>query len=244
MASTLHKSTGDSPADIAIHSSHGEGGRLTAIVSAIALLLSGFNFWDSTLKQPDLKVYVPPIIQYASPYNNTNFEVFAVPVTLINDGGRSGTVLSIELEATNVKTGDTKRFYAADFGRWSMERTRASAYQPFAPIALAGKASRTETVLFYTKSDKEKPAQLVTEPGRFRFKLTLDEAEVSDFGIVDRYFRGGPGTATFEMELRNYDARAFQNGTLALHRVAELTVAGSGERSGKTSAVPPPAAKE
>ncbi len=214
----LHQSRSENPNEIAIHAAGSDGGRLTAIVSAVALLLSGYNFWDSTLKQPDLKVFVPPIIQYASPYNNTNFEVFAVPVTIINEGGRSGTILSIDLDATNVKTGETKRFYAADFGRWTMERTRSSSYQPFAPISLAGKASRTETVLFYTKSEKEKPAQLITEPGRFQFKLTLDEAEVGDFGPLDRYFRGAPATAAFEMELRNYDARAFQNGTLALHR--------------------------
>lgn len=234
MAPNLHPSRADHPNEIAIQTASNDGGRITAIVSATALLLSGYSLWDSSLKQPDLKVFVPPIIQYASPYSNTNFEVLAVPVTLINEGGRTGTILSIELEATSVKTGESKRFYAADFGRWSMERTRSGAYQPFAPIALAGKVSRTETVLFYPRSEAEKPAQLVTEPGRFRFKLTLDEAEVSDFGIFYRFFRGAPPSASFEMELRHYDARAFQNGTLALH-----STSGRSARSGTEPAPKP-----
>jgi hypothetical protein len=220
MAVPVRPQPGDSPNDIAIYAAANSGGRLTAIVSAIALLFSAYSLWDSSLKAPDLKVFVPPLIQYASPYNNTNFEVFAIPVTIINDGGRSGTILSIDLEATNVKTGMTKRFYSADLGRWTMERTRTGAYQAFAPISLAGKASRTETVLFYPKTDKEKPDQLVdTEPGQYRFKLILDEAEIDDFGPLDRVWPRSPASVRFQMELRHYDARAFNAGTLPLHSI-------------------------
>jgi hypothetical protein len=208
---------GSTPNDVAIETAGHSGGRVTAIVSAFALLFSGFSLWDSSLKSPDLKVFVPPVMHYSSPYSNSNFEMFQIPVTITNEGGRTGTVLSIELEATNVKTGETKVFYAADFGRWTMEKTRSGAYQPFAPISLAGKASRTETVLFYPKSDKEKPQQLVTEPGTFRYKLTLDEAEVEDFGPLDRLFPSKPATVGFEMELRFFDARAFQNAALPLY---------------------------
>jgi hypothetical protein len=219
---------GDSPNEIAIQSASNSGGRITAIVSAVALLFSAYSLWDSSLKAPDLKVYVPPLIQYASPFNNSNFEVFAIPLTIINDGGRSGTVLSVELEVTSVKTGETKRFYSANFGSWTMERTRTSAYLPFAPISMAGKAARTETVLFYPKTDKEKPDQLVaTEPGQFRFKLILDEAEVDDFGPLDKVWPKKPATVNFQMELRYYDARAFQTGTLAMH-----SITGKAARSG------------
>lgn len=220
MASKPRSLPGDGPNDLAIQTAANSGGRLTAIVSAVALLFSAYSLWDSSLKAPDLKVFVPPLIQYASPYNNSNFEVFAIPVTIINEGGRSGTVLSVDLEATNVKTGATKRFYSADFGRWTTDKTRMNANNPFAPIALAGKASRTETILFYPKSDKEKPDQLVAnEAGAYRFKLILDEADIDDFGILDRIWRRGPTSVSFQMELRTYDARAFTtgSGTLPLH---------------------------
>ncbi|MEQ1613606.1 MAG: hypothetical protein ABL904_12700 [Hyphomicrobiaceae bacterium] len=222
---------GDTPNDIAIQASAGDGGRITAIVSAIALIFSAYSLWDSSLKAPDLKVFVPPVIHYSSPYNNSNFEVFAIPVTVINDGGRTGTVLSIDLEVTSIEAGEPKRFYAADFGRWAMDKTRSNAYQPFAPISLAGKASRTETLLFYPKSDKEKPEQLVGKAGKFRFKLILDEAEADDFGVLDRPWSRRPTSVAFDMELRYFDARAFQNGTLPMH-----SLSGRSARSGEEAA--------
>src|ERR1700716_4134439 len=52
------------------------------IVSAIALLFSGYSLWETSLKRSELKVFVAPVIRYASPYQNTNFEIFAIPVTI------------------------------------------------------------------------------------------------------------------------------------------------------------------
>ena len=233
MTNPQRQPAGDGPAQVTIDSAaHGADGRLTAAISVLALVLSGYSLWDSSLRGPDLKVFVPPVIQYSAPYNNSNFEVIAVPVTLVNDGGRTGTVLSMELEATNPKSKETKRFYAADFGRWTMDKTRANGYEPFAPISLAGKASRTETVLFYTNGPAEKPDQLIREPGVYEFKLMLDEAQVDDFGPLDRIARHGPAQLSFSMNLRDYDARAFLNGTLPLYSTTG--------RSAKSGDVSPP----
>ena len=189
----------------------------SAAISALALVFSGYSLWDSSLKAPDLKIFVPPVIQFTAPYNNTNFEAVEIPVTLLNDGGRTGTVLSMDLEVTNPKTGDVKRFYAADLGRWTMDKARANGFDPFAPIPLAGKSSKTETVLFYTNGPRQKPDQIIREPGPYHFKLVLDEAAVNDFGPLDKIFRRGPAEVSFTAELRNYDARAFQTGTLPLY---------------------------
>ena len=82
----------------------------------------------------------------------------------------------MELAVTDPRTNETKHFYSADFGRWTMERTRSGAYQPFAPISLAGHSSRTESVLFYTRGEQERPEQLIREPGAYRFTLRLEEA--------------------------------------------------------------------
>ena len=123
---------------------------------------------------------MPPVIQFAAPYQNSNFEVIAVPITLSNEGARTATVLSMELAVTDPRTKATKKFYAADFGRWTMERTRSGAYEPFAPISLAGRTSRTESVLFYTRGDDQKPNELFREVGPYQFTLTLDVAESRD----------------------------------------------------------------
>jgi hypothetical protein len=190
------------------------GGALAAVLSAVALAFSGYSLWETSLRQADVRLFVPPVIQYTAPYQNSNFEAIAVPVTLTNEGARTATVLSMELAITDPKTKATKHFYAADFGRWTMEKTRSGAYEPFAPISLAGRTSRTEQVLFYTRGEEEKPEQLIREPGPYNFKLTLEQAEEEGgFKLIGRE----TPSVTFERELRYYDARAFQNGTLPLY---------------------------
>jgi hypothetical protein len=198
---------GNDPAEVAAHGLGGlEGGKLAAILSLFALALSGYSLWDTSLKQAEVQVFVPPVIQYAAPYQNSNFEVIAVPVTLTNEGARTATVLSMELAVTDARTKQTKRFYAADFGRWTMERTRSGAYEPFAPLSLAGRTSRTESVLFYTRGTDQKPDQLIRDPGNYTFSLILELAEGSDKPAV-----------SFERSLLQYDARAFNEGTLPLY---------------------------
>jgi hypothetical protein len=200
------KAVGDN-AEIATQAATGgDGGKLAVLVSAIALIFSGYSLWDTSLKAADVHAFVPPVIQFSAPYQNSNFEVLAVPVTLTNEGARSATVLSIELAVTDPRSKQTKRFYAADFGRWTMERTRSGAYEPFAPISLPGRSSRTESVLFYTRGQGEKPNELIREPGPYHFTLTFDIAESAAKPAV-----------SFERTLLAYDARAFNEGTLPLY---------------------------
>jgi len=194
-----------------------DGGRTATLVALIALLFSAYSLWETSLKQPDVRIFVPPVIQFSAPYNNSNFEVIAIPVTFANEGARTGTVLSMELAVTDPRTNQTKYFYAADFGRWTMEKTRAQAYQPFAPVSLAGNSSRTETVLFYTRGDDQKPPQLIQATGPYQFKLSLEQAVADDLGVVDQWLSSGPVSVSFERELSFYDARAFNNGTLPLY---------------------------
>jgi hypothetical protein len=194
-----------------------KGGRLAAIISAVALALSIYSLWVSSLKPADLRVFVPPVIQYSAPYQNSNFEMIAIPVTLANEGAQTGTVLSMELSVTDPRTNETKQFYSAEFGRWTMERTRSGAYQPFAPISLAGRTSRTESVLFYTRGEQEKPDQLIHDTGSYRFTLRLEEAISEDIGSLDWLWRRPLRALTFARELHSYDARAFNSGTLPLY---------------------------
>ncbi len=203
------RSGADDPVAIASQRSRG-GGVFAAIFSGVALAVSGFSLWDTSLKAAHVGVFVPAVIQYSAPYQNSNFEMFEIPVTMTNEGARTGTVLSMELAVTDPRTNKTKHFYASDFGRWTMQKTQSGAYERFAPISLAGRSSRTESVLFYTRGEEEKPAELVRETGPYKFKLTLELAEKPDG-------ESSPNPAVvFERELRGYDARAFQNGTLPM----------------------------
>ena len=190
----------------------------TALVSLVALAFSAFSLWETSLKQADLSLFVPPVIHFAQPYNNTNFEVIEVPVTMVNDGARSGTVLGLSLVVTDPRSKAIKQFYAADIGRWTMEQTRASAYKPFAPISIPGNASRTETVLFYTRGDEQKPNELIREPGSYRFELTLERAEAgASPAWMEKLWPARPARVVFERALKSYDARVFNTATLPLY---------------------------
>lgn len=189
---------------------------VSTATSLVAFVVSGFTLWETSLKVPDLRIFVPPVIQYSSPYQNSNFEMIAIPVTFANEGARTAVALSMELTVTDPRTKESKRFYSADLGSWSMERTRNRAYQPFAPMPIAGRTTRTENVLFYTRGEAEKPAQIIREVGPYQFRITVEDAPVGDPGILDRLFARRPVAVGFERELRHYDARAFQNGTLPL----------------------------
>lgn len=213
--------TADEAANITTDTArHISGGLAATLLSAVAVLFSGYSLWETSLKSADLHVYVPRVISYASPYNNTNFEVISMPVTLSNEGAQTGTVLHMDLAVTDPRTNQTKHFYAAELGVWSMERTRTRSYEGFAPLPLAGRTSRTDSVLFYTRGEEEKPEQIIRAVGPYRFTLTITQAE-SRGGLTD--LLGGRGEAaepvsvTFERVLPFYDARAFENGTISMH---------------------------
>jgi hypothetical protein len=209
-----------------------EGGIVVAAISGVALLFSAYSLWETSLKASDLQIFVPPVVYYSSPYNNSNFEMISIPVTLMNDGAQPGTALHLDLEVTNPKTKETKRFYSAEFGVWSMDRTRARAYTGFSPITLQGHSSRAESVLFYTRGAEEKPDQVINEPGTYQFKLTLVAAEGSSSGWFS-FGSNNPVSITFERVLPFYDARAFEQGTIFMH-------APDWAATGKTLRVPRP----
>jgi hypothetical protein len=190
---------------------------ISTLLSMAAVGFSAFSLWETRLKAPDLRMFVPPVIEYSAPYQNSNFEMIAVPITIANEGARAGTVLALELAVTDPKTNQTKLFYSANFGRWAMERTRSNAYQPFAPIVLAGYSSKTETVQFFTRGEEQQPPQIIRETQAYQFTLKLDQAIVQDLGPIDRMLVRGPVSISFERLLRYYDARAFNAGTLPLY---------------------------
>ena len=216
-ADTAHEAA-DITTDTARHITG--GGLGATLLSAVAVLFSGYSLWATSLKSPDLRVYVPRVMSYAAPYTNTNFEVIQVPVTLSNEGAQTGTVLHMDLAVTDPRTNQTKHFYASEFGVWSMERTRTRSYTGFAPLPLAGRTSRTESVLFYTRGEEEKPEQIIRAVGPYQFTLTITQAETG--GSLEKLL-GQAGTepktvsVSFERVLPFYDARAFENGAIQMH---------------------------
>jgi hypothetical protein len=140
---------------------HSEGGRVTAIISAIALVFSGYSLWETSLKQADLGVYVTGVVSYLRDTTEDEyiqpsggFEVLAVPLTIANGGARDGAVLSLQLDVANSKTGLTARFqgtYTAD-ATYFVNADDKRPKMPFSALVIAGRSSWTGTVLFYPVS--------------------------------------------------------------------------------------------
>ncbi len=178
------------------------------LFSGIAVMVSGYSLWQTSLRRADLRVFVPPIIRYASPYQNSVFEVFEIPLTVINEGAQTGTVLSLDLEVTNPRSGAAKQFYSAGFGAWSLAKVAGEGLLPFTPISLTGRSSQSETVLFYARNDS-RVRQIVDVPGDYQFAMSLLTARNEGLSL----FRGSKSQPlAFEMNLPYLDHRAFTAG--------------------------------
>jgi hypothetical protein len=201
--------------------------RLSEIVSAIALLFSVYNFWQNSQRPPELRIFVPPVIDYASgPYPDSKFEAFAIPVTVVNQGARTGTILSMVLTVTDPKNNTSKRFYSANVGPYSQEKLRNGDRHPFAPISLAGRTSYTDTVQFLARGDQDlKP--IVQAAGNFQFAITVDSPKV-EYGFFDQMFSKVVVPLNFEMVLQELDRRLFitGDGTIAMHEKDWQSTAG------------------
>jgi hypothetical protein len=183
----------------------GRTGWLNIAVSGAALLASVVSLWESTLKQPDLKVYVADNIYYTrDPWGG--YEVVVVPVTIQNSGARDDAVIALQLDVTTA-TGTTERFfgtYTADaqyFGSSDDVTTRKRRpKQPFAPLSVSGRGAYTGTVLFYTREYKEQP---FLEP-KSKVGLTLRAVTPAPSGFLDRLLQTTPAAITLHAEVPSY----------------------------------------
>src|SRR5262245_2014224 len=80
----------------------GRGGKWATLLSAMALGFSGLSFYESVMKTADLEVFIPPVIHYAREKGG-DVEQFAIPITIVNAGARTGTVISMELEVESLR---------------------------------------------------------------------------------------------------------------------------------------------
>ncbi len=192
----------------------GHGGRLATALSAVALIFSGFSFYESSLKSADLAIYVPPMIHYARDGDN---DVFNVPVTVTNDGAKSGTVLNMELVAENLRDGadrKTARFHSAFVGEHP--RTDETVNRSFAPISIPGNGTFTETIRFYPM---ENPLPfLVDDKGDYRFTLKLVTPEPQRASVLGVLPTRTPAPLSFEMKLPfiSFQHLSFRRGTIAM----------------------------
>lgn len=186
---------GSGPALIVERGSH--GGLFATLLSGVALVFSGFSYYDSSMKTAELTVFVPPMIHYA---RDREAEVFNIPITITNDGARTGTVLMMELDVQNLNSGaETKlaKFHSAYLGDYPRDDTAVS--RSFAPLSIPGHGTFTETVRFYPM-DFSQP-YVVDDKGDYRFTLKLVTAKLQAPDFVTRHWLADPEPLTFDLTL-------------------------------------------
>jgi hypothetical protein len=163
---------GESANVVASRAAYSGAGKAAApVISAVALLFSGYSLWETSLKQADLSVYVTGVVTYerdqtadASIMPAGGFEVLAIPITIANSGARDAAVLAFQLDVNNPKTGLAARFeatYSVDGTYFAKTGARPKA--PFSALVIAGRSGWTGTVLFYPVSYSN---EKVLTPGR------------------------------------------------------------------------------
>jgi len=194
------------------------GGWLTTGISALAFVFSGISFYMSALQQADLEVYVPPVLQYACD-GGGEVDVFALPVTIANNGANTGSVLAMELSVENPKAEPERRaktFYSAFMGEHP--RDAAAPQRAFAPIAVPGRATFSETIRFYPQGNPL--PKVVQEAGDYRFTLRLTLARPPQPSWLDRLIAArGPDPLVFERTIPYISEQhlSFRRGTVSMH---------------------------
>jgi hypothetical protein len=210
------------PTDIASSAAtHGSGGWLAAAVSGVALIASGVSLWESTLKQPDIRIYVSENIHYTrDPYGS--YEVLAVPVTIANSGARDGAVISLRLEVKNATTGQSETFksaFIADAQYFGSRDDYAARLKrpklPFAPLSVAGRGAFTGTILFYPADYSEKK---LIEP-MAKLEMTLSVVTPPTEGWLDRMLVAVPAPVALTASVPTFLPGALLSGENARLKV-------------------------
>lgn len=202
------------PATAAIIESAGHGGRIATVFSALALAFSGYTYYESVLKAPDLEVHIPPVINYARDEGGST-EVLAIPITIANSGARTGTVLSVELEIDDPAAKASKSYYSAFIGEHPKDSGETK--RAFAPISVPGRSVYSNTILFYPAGEVL-PA-LVTKEGAYNLKLKLNFAWADDGGLLDVLTPPPPEPISFTMTLPYFSMQslAYRRATIPMH---------------------------
>jgi hypothetical protein len=187
--------------------------RAALFISLVSLAFSGVSVYETVLRQPRLTIFTGCNWQYGRGPGSFD-EYFVIPVTVANDGARGGAVLAIEL---TVDKGGRSKAYAGNFTVAGLDdRTR----QLFAPLAIAGHAAATASIVFTQRTPTGTP--LVGEPGGYDAALKLRTAVGLSYGFIDRLFASPPPEARLKPLLQRLDIAAVLGGDRASFDACEL----------------------
>ena len=145
---------------------------LAIVISIISFVISTVNVYVTNLKSPDLNMIVAPYIRHIVDNQSLN-ESFFIPVTIVNQGAKPGSLTSFDLTVTFLPTGDQETYYAQYFAQENNSELLGGF---FSPLNLAGYSSDGRTVCFYPLGKKS--GDFFSQTGMYEFTLTGVAANV------------------------------------------------------------------
>jgi hypothetical protein len=115
-------------------------GRLSLVLSTLALVVSAWTLFETSLRWPTFDTYAGANWRYGRG-TPVDVEVFVVPLTITNSGARPGAVLSIEMIVT-ARTGQQRRFSSAAVLQNDKDQ------RLFAPQTIQGQSAFAGPVVF------------------------------------------------------------------------------------------------
>ncbi len=169
---------------------------MTAAVSAVAMLFSGFSFYETSVKQANLQVHKPASFYM---YREGFKDVLAIPIAISNNGAQRGTILTFNLKVTNLETKETKVFRNLYFGENPKKDKKL-----FSPITVQGRETATHTVVFHAV----KSGTFLNKTGRVNLPLRLTLTMNTDGG---NYFLGKAITEPVHFDMMTKSLESLQS---------------------------------
>lgn len=145
---------------------------LAIVISIISFVISTVNVYVTNLKSPDLSMIVAPYIRHIVDNQSLN-ESFFIPVTIVNQGARPGSLTSFELAVKYLPGGEQETYYAQYFAQEDNSELLGGF---FSPLNLAGYSSDGRTVCFYPLGKRS--GTFFAQTGIYEFTLTGVAANV------------------------------------------------------------------
>lgn len=195
-----------------------KGNKLATLVSAFAFAFSAVSFYETVLKQANLKIYVTDTLSYTrDPYGN--YEVIALPVTIANSGARDGAVVTLQLTVKNIETGRSEVLqsaYTADAqyfgGRDDVANRVKRPKLPFAPLSITGRSAFAGTILFYTAEGRDGREQKALIEPKSKVELTLRVLTPPPDSWLERRFFASPEPIMLRGEIGGFLPGALYSG--------------------------------
>jgi hypothetical protein len=145
---------------------------LAIVISIISFIISTVNVYVTNLKSPDLSMIVAPYVRHIVDNTSLN-ESFFIPLTIVNQGAKPGSLTTFELVITYLPTGEQETYYSQYFAQEDNSEHLGSF---FSPVNLSGYSSEGRTVCFYPLGAGS--GNFFAEPGTYEFTLTGVAANV------------------------------------------------------------------